>query len=501
MGRNPFKEVTMAEKITRYEQVAERIIRLVENGVLKPGDRVPSLRELSRELDVSLNTVKQAYWRLEDRNYIVAVPQSGFYVKQRSLLDSPACKTDADPALLDPQEVSLCRIYGAFQELGRCTPEVSLSIATLDPCMWPKEKLGRYLQDAVKESREDAYNYQMPPGYAPLRDQIARHSLSCGLDLRSDEILITNGCHEAVFLAMMAVCRPGDTVVLESPIYFSLLDLLKQLGLRVIEIPTSDADGINLETLQFVLENHPVRAMFSISNFNNPLGFSMPDWKKKKLVRLLAGHGVPLVEDDIYGDLAFEQRPTTCKTYDSRGDVLLCSSFSKTLAPGLRVGWIVPGRYYDQVIKLKTLLNIATASANQIAVAKFLREGGYERHLRQVRKQLKTHLTALRAGVLKWFPAGTRVTNPDGGVLLWVELPPEADTAIVFKEALAQGIMIAPGRLFSISSNLSNCMRLNAGIWNPRMERAIRTLGDICTRQILRSRRRASVPQATALEG
>lgn len=487
----------MAGKKTRYENVAERIIRLVENGVLKPGNRLPSLRELSKELDVSLNTVKQAYWLLEDRNYIAAVPQSGFYVKQRSAPDSAS--PEPDPCLLDPQEISLCRIYGAFQAAGRCTPEVTLSIAALDPHMWPREKLGRYLQDAVKENQEDAYNYQMPPGFAPLRDQIARHSLSCGLDLTPEDIIITNGCHEAVFLALMTVCRPGDTVVLESPIYFSLLDLLKQLGLRVIEIPTSDADGINLDILQFVLKTYPVRAMFSISNFNNPLGFSMPEWKKEKLVRLLATYGVPLVEDDIYGDLAFERRPVTCKAFDTKGDVLLCSSFSKTLAPGLRVGWIAPGRRYDQVIKFKTLFNIATASVNQIAVAKFLREGGYERHVRQVRKQLKAQMIALRAGVLKWFPAGTRVTHPSGGLLLWVELPGEIDTAMVFKEALAKGIMIAPGRLFSISNNYSHCMRLNAGIWNPRMERAIQTLGDICHHRISRHRQRVPALKNAAL--
>lgn len=484
----------MAHTTTRYEQVAERVVRLISNGVLKPGDRVPSLRQLSKELNVSLNTVKEAYWRLEDRNYIVAVPQSGFYVKQRSALETPSDKPD--PALLDPQEVSLCRIYGAFQEAGRCTPEVSLAIATLDPEMWPREKMGRFMQETVRENQGEAYNYQMSPGYAPLRDQIARHSLACGLDLRPEEILITNGCHEAVFLALMAACRPGDTVVLESPIYFSLLDLLLQLGLRVIEIPACDVEGINLETLRYVLENHPVRAMFSISNFNNPLGFSMPGWKKKQLVRLLAEYQIPLVEDDIYGDLGFEHRPTTCKTYDNKGNVLLCSSFSKTLAPGLRVGWIVPGRYYDQVIKLKTLLNIATASINQIAVAKFLREGGYERHLRTVRKQLQVHLSAMRAAILNWFPQGTRVTQPEGGVLLWVELPSQVDTSLVYKEALAQGIMIAPGRLFSISTNLSHCMRLNAGIWKPRVEQAIQTLGNICTRQAMRGLQHTVTPQA-----
>jgi DNA-binding transcriptional MocR family regulator len=468
-------------KTTRYGQVAERILNLIHNRVLKEGEKIPSIRQLSQELGVSINTVKEAYWKLERENYIVAVPQSGFYVQKQFSDTSP--KEEIDPSRLDPQEVSLCHIYGAFQNMGQCTPEVSLGIATLNPEFWPTQKMGRYFQEAIRYQENESYNYIMSPGYSQLREQIARSGLSCGLDLSPDDIIITNGCHEAVFLALMVLCKPGDSVVFESPMYFNLLQLFEELDLRIIELPSSQIEGVNLDTLSFVIENYAVKAMFSIPNVNNPLGFSMPIWKKKKLVQLLTENNIPLIEDDIYGDLGFEARDETCKSFDAEGNVILCSSFSKTLAPGLRVGWIVPGKYYDQVIKMKTLLNISTASINQIVVARYLKEGGYERHLRKLRKDLKKQVTALRACILKYFPKGTKVTNPSGGFLLWVELPESIDTDLIYQEAVKENILIAPGNLFSMKDKYSNCMRLNAGFWNAKIEKAIQHIGQLCVDQ------------------
>jgi DNA-binding transcriptional MocR family regulator len=468
-------------KITRYGQVAERILNLINNGVLKEGEKIPSIRQLSQELNVSINTVKEAYWKLERENHIVAVPQSGFYVQKRFSDTSP--KEEIDPSRLDPQEVSLCHIYGAFQNMGQCTPEVSLGIATLNPEFWPTQKMARYYQEAMRYQEIESYNYIMSPGYSQLREQIARIGLSCGLDLSPDEIIITNGCHEAVFLALMALCKPGDSVVFESPMYFNLLQLLEQLDLRIIELPSSQIEGVNLDTLGFVIENYPVKAMFSIPNVNNPLGFSMPIWKKKKLIQLLTQKNIPLIEDDIYGDLGFETRDETCKAFDAEGNVILCSSFSKTLAPGLRVGWIVPGKYYDQVIKMKTLLNISTASINQIVVARYLKEGGYERHLRKLRKDLKRQVSGLRSCIMEYFPKGTNVTNPSGGFLLWVELPESIDTDVIYQDAVKENILIAPGNLFTMKDKYSNCMRLNAGFWNEQVEKAIQHIGRLCVDQ------------------
>jgi DNA-binding transcriptional MocR family regulator len=282
----------------------------------------------------------------------------------------------------------------------------------------------------------------------------------------------------------MAICQQGDTVVLESPVYFNLLQLLQHLKLKIIEIPSSDVNGIHLNTLRFVLQNHPVKAVFSISNINNPMGFSMPKEKKKALVSLLDEYGVPLIEDDIYGDLAFKQRAYPCKSFDTKDNVLLCSSFSKTIAPGLRVGWIVPGKYYDTVVKTKTLLNISTGSVNQIAMTRFLKDGGYERHLRSLHITLSTQVSTMRAAILKYFPRGTRVSRPNGGYLLWIEMPKGIDAEVIYHKALNQGILIAPGHLFSIKPNYTHCMRLSAGIWNLRVEKAIQVIGSLCAAEL-----------------
>ncbi len=470
----------MRDKITRYEKVSRRIRHLIENGALKEGDRLPSLRQMSEEMQVSINTVKEAYWRLENQYQITAVPQSGYYVRKQPQLSQPHSRMD--PAQLNPQEISLCQIFGAFQDAGKSTPEIRLAVAHMDPAFWPSKRLSRYFQEAARDQPEEAFTYLVAPGSRPLREQITQQGLSCGLDISPDDVVITNGCQEAIFLALMTICAPGDTVVLESPIYFSIIDLLQQLKLKIIEIPTSDDEGISMETLRFVLDNHTVKAMFSISNFNNPMGFTMPSWKKKKLVNLLARRGVPLIEDDIYGDLCFDARPEPCKAYDDKGEVILCSSFSKTIAPGLRVGWMLPGKYTVQVNRLKTLINISSPPINQMVAARFLKEGGYRKHMRRVRRRLQVQVEALRASVFKYFPAGTKVTRPDGGLFVWIELPEALDADLLYRKAVQAGILFAPGTLFSIRNRYPHHLRLSTGTWNERVEKAIAHLGRLCAR-------------------
>ena len=470
----------MRNEMPRYEQVASRIRHLIENGSLKEGERLPSLRCLSREMQVSINTVKEAYWRLENENHITAVPQSGFYVKKQPLLNNIG--SAIDPSKMDPQEITLCQIFGAYQEAGKATPEIQLAVSHMDPSFWPSEIFGRYFQEAARKQPEEVFTYLISPGSRGLREQIARQGLSCGLDISPEEVVITNGCQEALFLALMTICEPGDTVVLESPVYFSLLDLLLQLKLKIIEIPATDDEGIRLETLQFVLENQPVKVMFSIPHFNNPMGFSLPSWKKKKLVQLLARYDVPLIEDDIYGDLCFGTRPEPCKVYDSRGEVILCSSFSKTIAPGLRVGWMLPGKYTAMVNRMKTLVNISSTPINQVSVARFLKEGGYQQHLRRVRRKLQRHIEAFRACIFKHFPSGTKVTRPDGGLFVWIELPPEFNSDVLYRKAVQAGILFAPGSLFTIKGTYNHHLRLSAGTWNGRIEKAITELGRLCVK-------------------
>lgn len=462
-----------------YETVAFKIADMVERGTFNPGDRVPSIRQLSRQLRVSINTVKTAYGYLEDRRVIESRPQSGYYVCAR--LPEPPGEPEirkSDAAQFNPSAISAgelaMRIMDDVMDAGR----IQFGAAIPDPQLIPAEKLNRMLSSESRRFREESTGYAMPPGNPRLRTQIARWMIRAGCALRPDDIIVTTGAAEAVFLALRALCSPGDTIAIGTPIYFNILQLIQSLGLRVLEIPSSPTDGVSIEILEMALEKVPIRACLVISNFNNPLGNCMPDDRKRQLLALLERRGVPLIEDDINGDLSFsERRPSVIKSWDVSGRVMLCSSFSKTLAPGYRVGWIAPGRYFEAVKRQKLVTSIAAATPTQLAVAEFLTSGGYAHHLRSIRKIYSTKTIQMAEAVGRHFPPGTRVTRPSGGFTLWVELPTEVDSLALYGLAEKQGITIAPGRIFSTTDTFNHCIRLNAALWSDRTRWAVEALG------------------------
>ncbi len=459
-----------------YEEVAEKITFLVENGTFKPGERVPSLRSLSRQMQVSINTVKEAYGYLEDRRLIEARPQSGYYVCPRL----PAIPGDPDLAVpeINPTGVSISEVVQMIMRDILNPRLIQFGAAIPNPELLPVDKLNRMLTAATRRHPVESVSYAITPGNERLRKQIARRMLLAGCALRPDDIIATTGCMEAVLLALRAICKPGDTLAVESPVYYNFLQLIQDLGLRALEIPATPGEGMSLEALRYAMEQTRVDACMVISNFNNPLGGIMPDEKKRELVELLAARDIPLIEDDIYGDLSFsDERPSVAKSYDHKGNVLLCSSFSKTLAPGYRVGWIAPGRYRAQVERLKMTMNIASAAPTQQAVAEFLANGGYEHHLRTIRRDYAKRVAQMGEAIGRYFPPGTRVTRPKGGFSLWVELPEYADTLALYARAVKDGITIAPGPIFSASGKYANFVRLNAAFWSERTEGAVATLG------------------------
>ena len=472
------------KRIPRYESLASRMIELIESGAYKRGERLPSIRDLADSFHVSVNTAREAYAFLEKKRYVEAVPQSGYYVCDNATVSSPVAP---DPASMDPEQFGLCRIYSVLHDGGSVDEDAcGLAIATLSPDMMPIERLQKYAVDAVRLHANDSFHYQMAPGYGPLREQIAIHGLSSGTRLLPDHVIVTSGCQEAVYLALAAVTSPGDTVAIESPIYFSVLGLLESLHLKVLEIPCSPEEGMHLETLAFALERYDVAADFTIANFHNPTGSLMPDVKKAALVDMLADRGIPLIEDDIYGDLYYGsacprgmERPRTCKSFDTDGTVLYCSSVSKTLSPGLRIGWLEPGRWYARAERLKNLINLGASAIPQVAVALFLQDGALSRHLRKVRVTLGGKMAAMRESVLAHFPEGTRVSDPSGGMVLWVALPDGTASRELYSRALEKKIMIAPGHVFSFQKRFDSHLRLNAGVWESGTDEKIRELGSI----------------------
>ena len=472
-----------------YRCVADRILALVESGTYKPGDRLPSIRELSRQMRVSVNTVKTAYDTLEADRVVEPRPQSGYYVR-RLLPEIPAEPT-IDLGQLVPTEATTGEIAAQIHlDIGR--PDiVQLGAAIPSPEALPSVTLARLLAREVQTHPFESISYRVPPGELRLREQIAKYLVECGCLVSPEEVVITTGCQEAIMLALLSLCSPGDTVAIESPAYFSFIQQLERLKLNGIEVPTTQSEGMSLEALQYALEHERVKACLLTANFSNPNGSLMPEANKRRLVALLAEHGVPLIEDDIYGDLYYgSERPRAVKAFDEAGEVLLCSSFSKTLCPGYRVGWIVSGRYQRRIEQTKMTLSIATSAPGQMALAAYLETGSYVRHLRTIRRLYASNVATVADAVGRHFPEGTCVTRPKGGLVLWIELPPPFDSIRLYEEARKRGISIAPGPIFSLTGKYENAVRINAAMWSPEIERAIEVLGELAARQFQSPRRR-----------
>lgn len=465
-----------------YEDVVDKIAHMIKGGSFRCGERIPSIRAMSDRLRVSVNTVAAAYARLEDLGLVEARPQSGFYVLPFDVATLGARRPDAREDI-SAREVSIGD--DATAVIRRLSDPALVPLATGAPntALLPYRKLNALLAAEAKRHPVESTSYGSPRGNKHLRQQISRRLLAAGCSVAPEEITITCGCVEAVSLALRVVCRPGDAVAIGSPVYYTFLNAIQNLGLKVVEIPTDPREGLDIDVLRFALRHAPVRAVVAITNFDNPLGCVMPEGNKQRLVELLAADGIPLIEDDVYGELGFSgSRPASAKAFDRAGLVLHCASVSKTLAPGYRVGWIVAGRFQAEIEALKALTNIATPSPTQLAVAEFLATGGYDRHLRSLRRAYAVQVAQLRSAVARHFPEATRVSLPAGGSVLWVEMPDRVDALKLHAEALKRGIAVAPGHLFTVGDDYRNCVRLSASTWSPRVEKAVAALGAMACR-------------------
>lgn len=475
--RNPRNQPAPAGGDMLYEQVAQKLQEQVANGVYRQGERVPSVRRLSDQLDVSISTVIEAYRRLESQGVLEARPQSGYYVRAR--LWQPPAQPEISRPHSSPTVVNVNSLALKLLRATRDPEVLQLGVAVPHPDLLPIKALNGILARIARRDTGRGGSYDFPPGSLELRRQIARRALDAGCTLSPEDIVTTSGCQEALSLCLRAVAKPGDTVAIESPVFYGTLQTIEQLGLKAIEIPTCPRKGISIEALALALDRWKISACLIVPNFSNPTGAVMPEERKKRLVQLLAEREVPLIEDDIYGDLAHSApRPKAAKSYDRKGLVMLCSSFSKTLAPGYRVGWVVPGRWHEQIEHLKYVNTMATATLPQLAIAEFLERGGYDHYLRKTRVLYAQGIERMTHAIARYFPDGSRVTQPAGGFVLWVELPKKVDSFELQRRALARKISIVPGPLFSPKQAYRNCIRLTCALpWDERLERALVTLG------------------------
>jgi len=466
-------------KLKRYERYADEIGELIRTQALRPGERLPSVRQACASRGISPSTVFEAYYLLQSRGLVHVRPRSGHYV------NAPRQPPPAEPGVAPPAPQStrvaiselVFDVLGSTREAG----VVPLGSAFPGAALFPLDTLARRLTPAMRRLDAQRLVQDLTLGDEELRRQIGLRYGVEGTGVELAEIVITNGAMEALNLCLQAVTRPGDVVAVESPTFYAALQALERLNLRAVEVATHPRHGVDLDSLAEVLVRHPVRACWFMPNFQNPLGSLMPDASKQALVALLARHQVPLVEDDVYGEMYFGlQRPAPAKAHDRQGLVMHCSSFSKCLAPGYRVGWVAAGRFAPAIQRLKLMSTLSTAIPSQMAIAEYLARGGYERHLRQLRQALAGQQALALRLIGAHFPPGTRVTRPQGGYFLWLELPCQVDALVLHRLALARRISIAPGHLFSADRRFAHCLRLNCGHpADARFEAALKAVGEL----------------------
>ena len=467
----------------KYLQIATTLEALIATEALRIGDKLPSVRTLADEYNISMGTAFQAYYHLEGKGLIESRPKSGYYVRfnHKRL---PALPTTSRPDARQ-HAVSVKDMIAEIYSDIAAPIKYNYAIAVPDVTLLPTAKLAKSMVHALRNTKDHGIGYEDTQGSPELRKQIAKLAFNWGGKVRPDEVIVTNGCLEAMTLALKAVTQHGDTVAVECPAYFGVYQAIESLGLKVVEIASDPVTGLDLDCLERSLKKFPIKAVLCVPNFSNPQGSCMPDAAKKALVALITKHNIPLIEDDIYGELYFgKNRPKTCKYFDKEGLVMHCSSLSKSLAPGYRIGWILPGRFGAEVRQLKRIQSISSPTLTQAAMAHFLQNGRYDFHLKALRKALHTQCLRYSQSLIEHFPADTKISRPEGGFVLWVELNPAVDVFKLRADAMAQHIAIVPGKIFSASCNFSHCLRISFGKpWNDDMDWGLKLLGDLVKKQ------------------
>jgi DNA-binding transcriptional MocR family regulator len=442
-----------------YDKVATVLRENIHAGLFVSGDKLPSIRQLVAEHSVSISTVQQAYHQLEMESLIEARPKSGYFVAHTTtqpilpITSRPAQRPIEVSQWQDVLEVLLTKEDVSTVQLQHAMP--NMSVSSLTPLM---KKMSSLMRHQVALSLP----YGNIKGALVLREQVAKLATNSGCVLHPDDLVITSGCQEGLSVCLRAVTEPGDIVAIESPSFYGSMQAIKTANLKALEIPTNAEKGLSIEALELALEQWPIKAILVTPTCNNPMGYSMSEADKKRLYQLAQSYDISIIEDDIYGDISYQSpRPKTIKSFDEDGRVLLCSSFSKTVAPGIRVGWIAPGRYRDKVTHIKYVSSSMCPTLPQLAIADFIQSGGYHRHTRKVRLLYKLGRDHLIQCIKQYFPKDTRISFPQGGYILWVELNKDYDAVKLAYQCKEGEVSIAPGTLFSATGKYRNCMRLN----------------------------------------
>lgn len=466
-----------------YEELADSFAQQIRTGVYEVGEKLPSVRGLSRQRSVSVSTVLQAYTVLEDRGLIEVKPKSGYYVKPQlsaKVLDLPKVRQNAS----EPNLVSSSQMVMDVMRASGDTPGVSLGAAVPAGDFPIMQQLKKTFAKHVREQPFLGIGYDSTKGHPYLRQQIAKRSMDSGVLIDADDVVVTAGCQGAIALCLRALCQPGDIVAVESPAYYGLLQLLESSGLKALEIPSDPQTGMSIEALQLALEQWPIKVILTVSSFSNPLGSLIPESNKRRLVELAQQYDIPIIEDDIYGDLYFgSERPRSIKSFDKEGRVLMCSSASKVLDPQLGLGWVLPGRYLEQIEYERFLTNTGLSSLQQRVLADVFSKASFTRHLEFARAAYRYRRDQYSELIARCFPEGVRISQPQGGFVLWLQLPGKVDANELYVKAKRVGVVVAPGAIFSSNpKKYRDFVRISyANELNAERQQALKVLGSLAS--------------------
>jgi DNA-binding transcriptional MocR family regulator len=465
-----------------YQKVAGLVADQISSGALRAADRIPSVRSMSQSARVSVSTVVQAYAHLESRGLIESRPQSGYFVRARGNSAMPA-PPRRQLRSTRPRNVA-AEVLDACREAVKRSDIVQLNLACAPAQAAPNRRLNTLIREELREHPNHAGEIVLPPGEYELRRQVARRAALAGAPVDPDDIVITAGTMDAVTLSLATLCRAGDTILVESPTYFGVLQSVEHLGLRVIEVPNHPGRGIDVDAVRNAVRGPRLAAAVLMPNFNNPSGSLTPDAAKRELVAVLSGAGVPIIEDDLYGELSFgAERPASLRSYDTQGSVISCGSVSKTIALGYRIGWAITPTWAGDIQRAKFFTSVATPTLQQRVLARYFMSGGYDRFVNGLRRVLAQGAERFLDAIATAFPPGTCVARPAGGMVLWVKLPEGVDSMELFRTALECRIGIMPGIVFSAKGDYRDYIRLNYAVgWSPEVSAALVRLGELVHR-------------------
>lgn len=444
-------------KIYKFEAFTSNIERNIREGIYKPGYKLPSVRELKKQYQTSISTIQNGYEHLIILGLVESIPKSGYYVANNSAKIEDST-TQHRPVVRD---AVFERNVALTTSLRNEKKFAEFNVATPGDLIISQKLLLRTMQQVIREQGVGLLRYYPLNGSVDLKSSIIRHAAGYQTSINPQELLITDGALQALYIALAAVCNPGDVIAVESPCVFSILEVIRVLSLMVIEVPVDIRNGFDVDFLRKACLKNKIKAVVVTPNYHNPTGILLTDEQKKALLAVAQQYDMAVIENDIYGDLNFSgKRPSTIKSFDESGLVMTYTSYAKTLAPGIRLGWLSAGKFMKQAEQIKFAMGSTVSPIYQETVNRLLSSNSYDRHIRAFRMQLAKNAYFTINLLSEHFPQGTSVTTPYGGYNIWVKMPDHVDMDNFYSQCEKIGIRFTPGYTFSFSDIFSRYFRI-----------------------------------------